>query len=65
MMLKTFFILEIFTCFSWLFHYAEKRFDKKAKVNFEIYDVTDPPINNYNKHITQYLKKYRQPGNEF
>ena len=33
-------------------------------VDFKIYDVTDYTINNYNTHFTQYLMKYRQPGNE-
>ena len=27
------------------------------KVNFKIYDITDWTKNNYNTHITQYLKK--------
>ena len=37
--LKALFVLEIFL--SRLFSHVEKRFDKKAKVNFKIYDVTD------------------------
>ena len=37
--------------------YAEKRIDKKAKVNFQIYDVTDCTTNNFDKYIAQYLKK--------
>ena len=28
-----------------------------AKVNFKFYDVENWEINNYNKHIAQYLKK--------
>ena len=33
------------------------RLDKKAKINFKIYDVTTWETNNYNTHIPQYLKK--------
>ena len=40
-MLKALFVLEIFSFLSWLFGYAEKQLDKKAKFNFKIYDVTD------------------------
>ena len=40
-MLKAVFVLEIFSFLSWLFGYAEKQLDKKAKFNFKIYDVTD------------------------
>ena len=39
------------------FGYIGKRLDKKAKVNLEIYDVTNCKIKNYNKHIARYLKK--------
>ena len=56
-MFKVLFVLEIFPCLSWLFGYLEKLFDKKAMVNFKIYDVTDWRINNYNAHINEYLKK--------
>ena len=59
-MLKTFFVLEIFTffCPGFLVIYdIEKRLDKKTKVNFKIYDVTEWLTTNYNIHITQYLKK--------
>ena len=34
-----------------------KQFNKKAKVNFKIYDVTNWITNNYNTHIAQYLKR--------
>ena len=37
--------------------HAGKRLDKNAKVNFKTYEVTDWETNNYNTHITQYLKK--------
>ena len=56
-MLKALFVLEIFTFLSWLFGYVEKRLDKKAMVNFKIYDVKDWTTNNRNTYITQYLKK--------
>ena len=56
-MLKALFVLEIFTYLSWLFGYVEKGLDKKAIVNFKIYDVTDWTTNNYNTLIAQYLKK--------
>ena len=56
-MLKALFIPDIFTFLSWIFDYVEKRLDKKAMVNFKIYDVEDWVTNNYNIHINQYLKK--------
>ena len=34
-----------------------KRLDKKAKVNFNTFEVTDWKTNNYNTDIAQYLKK--------
>ena len=37
--LKTLFVLEVFTFLSWLFDYVEKRLNKKALVIFKIYDV--------------------------
>ena len=54
-MLKALFVLEILTF--WFFGFIEKRLDKKAMVNFKIYDVTDWTINNYCTHIAQYLMK--------
>ena len=50
-MLKALFILKIFIFLSWLFGYVEKRFDKKGKVDFKIYEVTDLTTDNYNTHI--------------
>ena len=50
-LLKALFVLQILTFLSQHFGYLEKRFDKKARVNFKIYDV------NYNTYIAQYLKK--------
>ena len=32
-----------------------KQLDKKPKVNFNIYDVTNRNTKNYNKHIAKYL----------
>ena len=40
-MLKVLFVLEIFKLLFSLFGYIEKRLDKKAKVSFKIYGVTD------------------------
>ena len=51
-MLKTFFVLEMFT----IFGYVEKRLDKKVIVYFKIYDVRLGK-NDYNTDITQYLMK--------
>ena len=39
----------------------EKQLDEKDKVIFEIHGVTAWLANNYNTHITQYLRNYRQP----
>ena len=63
-MLKALFVLWIITFLSWLFGYAEKRLDMKTTVNFKTRDVTDWTTDNYNTHITQYLKKKMQSGNE-
>ena len=56
-MLKALFVLKVFKFLSWHFGYVGKQRDKKAKVNFKTYDVTDWETNNYNKNIVQYLKK--------
>ena len=63
-MLIALFVLKVFTFLSRLFGYVEKRFDKKAMVNFKIYDVTDQTTNNYSTHIVQYRKKKKQQNNE-
>ena len=34
------------------------------KANFKIYDVTDWLTSNYNTHLNQYVKKWRQSSNE-
>ena len=41
LMLKAPFVLEIFSFLCWLFGYVVKQLDKKGKVNFKIYDMTD------------------------
>ena len=56
-MLKALLLLKIFTFLFWLFVYVEKRLDKKPRVNFKVYDVTDWITSNYNTRIVQYLKK--------
>ena len=56
-MLKVLFVLEIFTFMSWRFGYVEKGLDKKAKVNFKIYDFIDWTANTGNTRIVQYLNK--------
>ena len=46
------------------FGLAGKMLDKKAKVNSQIYDVTNWETNNQNVHIAQYLKRYWKSDNE-
>ena len=53
--LKAIFVLKILKFISNIFGHVKKRFDKKAKVNFKIYDVTTR-ANDDNIHIAQYLK---------
>ena len=55
--LKALFVFEISTVLSLIFGFVEKRLDKKAMVNFKIYDVLDWITNYYNTHIAQCLKK--------
>ena len=55
--LKALYVLELFIFYSSFFGYVEKWLHKKASVNFKIYDIIDWTANNYNTHITQYLKK--------
>ena len=52
-MLKALSVLKMFTFLSLLFGYAEKRLDKKTRVNFKIYDVTDWTANNCNTLFPQ------------
>ena len=56
-LLKALFVCEIFIFLSWLFGCVYKQPDKKATVNFKIYDITDWATNSYNIHIAQYRKK--------
>ena len=56
-MLKSLFVREILTFLSWFFGYVEKQLDKKARINFKIYDIADLATSNYYAHIVQYLKK--------
>ena len=53
---KLFSFLRFHFCLDF-FGYIKKWLDKKAKVNFEIYDVTNLNTNNYNKSIVRYLDK--------
>ena len=46
------------------FGYVGKQLDKKAKVNFKVYGVTNWNKNYYNNHIVRYLKKKRQLDND-
>ena len=43
----------------WVFDHVGKPLDQKAKINFKIYDVKDWKKNNYNAHIAQHLKKWK------
>ena len=61
-MVKDLFFLEIFILLSRFFGHVEVLLDKKAML--KIYDVTGCTANNYNTHITQCPRKYRQPDNE-
>ena len=56
-MLNALFVLKIFIFLSLLFGYVDRRLDKKAKVTCRIYDVREWIRNNYNTHLSQYLKK--------
>ena len=55
--LKALFVFEVSIVLSRIFGFVEKRLDKKAMVNFKIYDVLDWTTNYYNTHIAQCLKK--------
>ena len=54
-MLKALFLLKIFKFLRRIFGHVKEPLDKKAKVSFKIYDVTDWEIDKYNTHIAQYL----------
>ena len=55
--LKALFVPTIFPFLSRLFGYVEKQLDKKAVVNFKIYDTTHWTTNNYNTYVARYLTK--------
>ena len=57
---KLFTFLRYLIFFPGFFGHVAKRNDKKATVNFKIYDVMNWETNIYNAHIAQYRKKYRQ-----
>ena len=56
-MLKALFVFEILTFCLDFIGYVGKRLDKRVSANSKIHDVVDWATNNYNAHITQYLKK--------
>ena len=60
--LKALFVLKIFKFLSLFFGHVGKRLDKKARVNFKIYDVTTWLTNIYDTHcpISQAVKGIRQ-----
>ena len=60
--LKALFVFKIFKFLISIFVHVGKT--SLIRNNFQIYDATTLLINNYNKHIAQYLRKLRQPDNE-
>ena len=58
---KALFVLKIFKFLSWLFGPVAKRFDKKDKVKFKIYDVTAWSINNFTTYTANIS---RSKGNQ-
>ena len=56
-MLKAFFVITLINFCPDFFDRVGKRLDKKAKINFKLYDVTDRTTKNYNTCIAKYLKK--------
>ena len=56
-MLSALYVLKMLKVLSWLFGNGGKRLDKKAEVNFKIYEVAERKTNKYKTHIVQYLKK--------
>ena len=55
--LKIIFVLEIIQFLVWIFVHVGKRFDRKANVNFKIYDVTNWITINYSTYIARFLKE--------
>ena len=56
-MLRAFFVIRLINFCPDFFDRVGKRLDKKAKINFKLYDVTDQTTKNYNTYIAKYLKK--------
>ena len=54
--LKAIFLLKIFKFLFCLFGYVEKRLEKRAKVNFKIYDATSQKTNSYNTRCKYNMK---------
>ena len=54
---------DLYVC-SDFFDYVRKQLDKKTKINIKIYDASNWKKNNYNRHISQHLKKARQSVDE-
>ena len=52
-MLKALFFLKIFLFLPWLFDHVVKQRDKKDKIKFKIYNITDRKKNNCKAHIAQ------------
>ena len=51
--LEALFVLKMFKFCSDFFDHEEKRFDEKAKVKFNIYEITTWQRSNYNTHINR------------
>ena len=59
--LKSLFVLEIFQFLLWTFSHVGKRLDKKTKLNFKIYDVTQWIRSHYHtEEIAHKVKAIRQ-----
>ena len=60
-MLKALFFLKLFRFLSWLFGHVGKKLDKKTKVKFKIYGVTDRTTDTYNvAYYFQEVKTIRE-----
>ena len=62
--LKALLVLKIFNILSWIIWYMGKQLDKKAKINFKIYDVKIWERYNNNTYIAQHFKKGRRSDNK-
>ena len=52
-MLKALFSIKVIKFLYWIFGHREKPLDKKAKINFKIYNVTDWKTSKSNTYIPQ------------